>query len=87
MTDYRCPACDGGFPLEDADDGCPWCGESMGGSADSGAPSLLESTIRQSFDAATTGASLADPAGTVGPDIDYPGRVDRTTEREVITNE
>jgi len=29
MTDYRCPSCDGGFPADDHDDACPWCGEAM----------------------------------------------------------
>lgn len=43
MTEWRCPACHGGFPEphtsgDDADDGhievdktCPWCGESLHG--------------------------------------------------------
>jgi len=33
MSDYECPACGGGFPTTDADDACPWCGESMDGDA------------------------------------------------------
>jgi hypothetical protein len=29
MVDYKCPECGGGFPDDDADEGCPWCGEAF----------------------------------------------------------
>lgn len=35
MSDWTCPACNGGFPDNDRLGECPWCGQAIDGSYES----------------------------------------------------